>query len=179
MVLQFQISPKCKKGASLFLSSYVSETSDGLQNSQYRATNKDCYVWWSGSGSSSLIFRLWCPACVSPHFFQPLQSPRAECWGSKQYTPGPVAKQGMETVISWKDSISFTHVSHLVEQFFHWFSATKPLLFSEHDIYYYLFSKQDNLRAKERRLGYRLKQTWFIKNTADISSDLWYSFPSH
>lgn len=44
--------------------------------------------------------------------------------------------------------------------------------FSEHDIYYYLFAKHDNLKAMKRRLGYRLKQTWFIKSTADISTDL-------
>lgn len=152
----------------------------GLQNSQHRATNKkDCMSAELvrvvlPSDFVSGVLHVFSRICLS-HCRVCL---RAECRGSKQYPPEPISKWGMEIVISQKDGISVTRVTSS-RTMLPLIYSNKATAFSEHDIYYYLFAKHDNLRAMERRLGYRLNQTWFIKNTADISTDLWYSFPSH
>lgn len=52
-----------------------------------------------------------------------------EGWGSEQYCPNPISTRGMETVISWKDSTSVSHMSCLLEQCFCSFIVTKSLLF--------------------------------------------------
>lgn len=59
----------------------------------------------------------------------------------------------MEILTSLKYSFSVTHVTSIRTMLPLTYS-NKATAFSEHDIYYYLFAKHDNLRAKERRLGY-------------------------
>lgn len=122
----FHLNVKTEK--VYFLALMWAKLSTGLQNSRYRPQTKRI-LCVSNSGSPPLWFSgiLW----VLSHFSLGCWRVHldTEWWASEQYSSNPISVWDIETMISWKDSTSVSHVSHPAEQCFCWFIATKSLLF--------------------------------------------------